>query len=248
MPLICHEGVATEEILAFQEAAGIERPRALRLYRTEAEAIALARNSVANGERARQLLSLAPGGGHARRPPRFERTLRLLNNKSRLGDSSRPNTSRRGASSPRARCATLRDRPDGTSRVPQGGGRRRERLRQGPALLCGSRRTGSAAIDWFVGERAHLTGLIVEEAIPIASSWCLSFSVLPEESVYLGAAEQVLSALGLQSGSRIDPSNPPPEKAAAMPDHRRQGEGPRLSRHLRLRCRRGSGGEPSSSI
>jgi hypothetical protein len=34
MPLICHEGVATAEILAFLEMAGLERPRSLFLYRT----------------------------------------------------------------------------------------------------------------------------------------------------------------------------------------------------------------------
>ena len=46
----------------------------------------------------------------------------------------------------------------------------------------------------------------------MVSTWCLSFAVLPETSLYLGAAEQVFSAVGIQKGSRIDPLRLPSEE------------------------------------
>lgn len=222
MPLICHEGVATEEILAFQEAAGIERPRELRLYRTEAEAIALARNSVANGERLASFYPPPPGADTPEGLLVSNERYGFFNNKSRLGDFVAAEHLPPRRLVPASEIATLRDRPE---RLPvylkaavEGASGSGKDLR-----YCAGLDEWSAAIDWFVGERAHLTGLIVEEAIAIVASWCLNFSVLTEESIYLGAAEQVLSAPGLQEGSRVDSRRAPPRHivdAATVPAER----------------------------
>jgi hypothetical protein len=139
----------------------------------------------------------------------------FLNNKARLGELvPEPHVPRRSFV-PAAEIAGLRARPperpvflkaavDGAT----GGGK--------DLRYCANPSAWESAVDWFSSEQAHLAGLIVEDAIPVASTWCLSFAVLPETCVYLGAAEQIFSSIGIQSGSRIDPSNPPPEEAAAI--------------------------------
>lgn len=215
MPLICHEGVATPQILEFLEMAGLDRPSSLLRYRTESEAIAQARACAARGSRIAYFFP-PPAGADA--PGMLLVPIALygpLNNKARLSELVPGAHVPRRSFVPPVEIAGLRARPpehpvflkaavDGAT----GGGK--------DLRYCATASDWESAVDWFSGEQDHLAGLIVEDAIPVASTWCLSFAVLPEACVFLGAAEQVFSSIGIQSGSRIDPSNPPPEEAAAI--------------------------------
>jgi hypothetical protein len=53
---------------------------------------------------------------------------------------------------------------------------------------------------------------VVEQELPVERCWCANLAVSDSGVVYLGAAEQMFSAPGCQSGSIVDPDNPlPPE-------------------------------------
>ena len=86
MRLICHEGVATEEVLSFLELAGLERPRSLLLYRTESEAVARARECAARGERLAYFFPPPPGADAPERLLISIAAYGLFNNKARLGE------------------------------------------------------------------------------------------------------------------------------------------------------------------
>ena len=139
----------------------------------------------------------------------------LFNNKARLGELVPPQHLPPRRVVPAAGIAALRQRPPG---VPvflkaavagaTGGGK--------DLRYCDDATGWENALDWFSGQQDHLEGLIVEDAIAVASTWCLSFAVLPEKSLYLGAAEQIFSAIGTQKGSRIDPLCLPPEEIVAL--------------------------------
>ena len=139
----------------------------------------------------------------------------FLNNKARLGEFVPPQHVPNRRVIPAEGIAAMRNRPperpvflkaavEGAS----GGGK--------DLRYCTDASDWERAIDWFRSQQQHLAGLIVEDAISVASTWCLSFAVLPDSSLYLGAAEQIFSAIGIQKGSRIDPSNPPPGEAVAL--------------------------------
>jgi hypothetical protein len=139
----------------------------------------------------------------------------FFNNKARLGEFVPPQhvPPRRVVSA--EGMAGLRNRPPGRPvflkaaiEGANGGGK--------DLRYCADASDWESAIDWFLSEQHHLAGLIVEDAIPVASTWCLSFAVLPDTSLYLGAAEQIFSTLGIQKGSRIDPLSPPPGEAAVI--------------------------------
>jgi hypothetical protein len=215
MPLVCHEGVATAEILDFMEMAGLERPRSLLLYRTEAQAVARARECAAKGSRLAYFFPPPPGADAPEMLLVSIESYGLLNNKARLPEFVPPQhvAPRRFVAAeemddlrslPPQRPVFLKAAIDGAS----GGGK--------DLRYCEGGSDWESALDWFSSQRRHLEGLIVEDAIPVESTWCLSFAVLPETSVYLGAAEQIFSAIGIQEGSRIDPSNPPPEEAVEV--------------------------------
>lgn len=71
---------------------------------------------------------------------------------------------------------------------------------------CPDEAAWRAAIDWFRSIQV-LDHLIVEEALEVERCWCVNLSVAPDRVILLGAAEQVFTAPGCQSGSMIDPEN-----------------------------------------
>jgi hypothetical protein len=215
MPLICHEGVATEAALAFLELSGIGKPQSLLLYRSEAEAVARARECVAAGATLAYVYpppADADAAGTLLVP--LERYA-ALNNKARLGELvAAEHLPPRRFHAPGAiaglrgawpgRAVFVKAAIDGA----HGAG--------ADVRCCTSASEWSAALSWLQGERAHLTGILVEDAIDFVATWCLGFAVLEDRCLGLGAAEQLFGTVGVQSGSRIDPQNPAPERAFAI--------------------------------
>lgn len=74
------------------------------------------------------------------------------------------------------------------------------------------------AIAWF-GQQDYVTELILEEAIDLKSSWCMNISVNRDGVSFAAGVEQIFSAPGKQSGSVIDPLNPPPAAGFALVKH-----------------------------
>lgn len=69
------------------------------------------------------------------------------------------------------------------------------------------------ALDWLVGRAHCFSGVRVELALDIPVCWCLNLSIRSDCVEYLGAAIQLFSSPGQQSGSLIDPSQEPPASA-----------------------------------
>jgi hypothetical protein len=215
MPLICHAGVATEAALSFLESAGLPRPKSLLLYRDEREAVARARECVSAGMRLAYFYP-PPAGADA-----DEMLLVPLNaygsfnDKARLGELVAPQhvPPRRVVALDEV-AGLMADWPGrpvfvkGAIAGAHGAGT--------DVRYCTNAAEWSQALAWFLGERAHLVGIVVEDAIRFVSTWCLSFAVLAGECLALGGAEQLFSSVGIQSGSRIDPRNAPPEEAIAI--------------------------------
>jgi len=70
------------------------------------------------------------------------------------------------------------------------------------------------AVEWF--RENDIQEVIVEEALPIETSWCATIVVGQDRAAYIGAAEQLFEAPGKQSGSIIDEANPLPESGAQL--------------------------------
>lgn len=66
------------------------------------------------------------------------------------------------------------------------------------------------ALDWFRAEGCA-DQLVMEKAIDTDITWCANMAVTETECRYLGAAEQLFTAPGQQSGSMIDPDFPFPQ-------------------------------------
>jgi hypothetical protein len=214
MPLVCHERVASEPALAFLEAAGLARPKSLLLYRDEAGALARARACVAASRK------LAYGYPP---PPGADADEMLLvplglyaawNNKARLAEFVPPQhvPPRRFVAAERiadllsqwpGRPVFVKAAVDGANGAGRG------------VRHCTSAAEWESALAWLAQERAQLAGIVVEDALPFTATWCASFALLAERSLYLGAAEQLFASVGSQSGSRIDPRNAPPPQAVA---------------------------------
>lgn len=72
-----------------------------------------------------------------------------------------------------------------------------------------------AAADWFAAQ-GGIDTVIVEAALEIEHCWCANIAISDEGVIFLGAAEQVFSAPGRQSGSIIDPENAFPERGRTL--------------------------------
>lgn len=58
--------------------------------------------------------------------------------------------------------------------------------------------------------------VIVEEALDVLATWCVSLSIEDERVRFIGAAEQLFDAPARQSGSLIDPLNPLPRRGRRL--------------------------------
>jgi hypothetical protein len=69
------------------------------------------------------------------------------------------------------------------------------------------------ALDWLAGHAHGYSGVRVELALEIPICWCLNLAIQDDRVEYLGAAIQLFSSPGQQSGSLIDPRQAPPAMA-----------------------------------
>ena len=211
MPVIAHRAVASDIAFDYFRKAGLEPPSALELYGSHDEAISLAQRFAQNGLR---LASIYPPLREIRS---FDKSLvapevyDYLNDKRNLAALCPP------AFVPPRRIFSLTEAEKlqsddfhfpafvkGALAGANGGGR--------DVYYCRTAQDFDAALQWF-RSKPFFTGLVVEEPIAIRSNWCLNFSVLDNAVRYFGAAEQVFEAVAKQSGSVIDPQNPPPAQA-----------------------------------
>lgn len=80
---------------------------------------------------------------------------------------------------------------------------------------CADEVQWKGALEWF-RSFDDIDRLIVEDAVPHQTCWCVTFVVEPTRTTYIGAAEQLFSAPGRQSGSMIDPARPFPRKGREL--------------------------------
>lgn len=66
--------------------------------------------------------------------------------------------------------------------------------------------------EWLSARNAGLSGVRVELAMDIETSWCINVAICEKGSIYLGAAIQLFDNPARQEGSRIDPDNAPSEE------------------------------------
>jgi hypothetical protein len=210
MPLICHENTATQPILEFFRNAGLEPARSLSTYRDEAESVARARDYLARGWR---LAYIYP-------PPReLSADAALIVPVSlygQLNDKASLDAYVGSEHLPLHRVFPVGSLDDAT-----------EFLR-GEAVFvkgchagasgagadiryCPDAASRADALEWLRSRAAELTGVRVEQALDIPSCWCVNIAVVDAGVRYLGAATQLFSAPGRQTGSRIDPDDLPSE-------------------------------------
>ena len=71
------------------------------------------------------------------------------------------------------------------------------------------------ALDWLASRSHCFSGVRIELALDIPICWCLNLAIQSDCVEYLGAAIQLFSSPGQQSGSLIDPAQEPPATAVA---------------------------------
>ena len=213
MPLICHRGAATEEALQIMRLAGLEPPGDLRLYESEAEAVALMQALAAEGMK---LAYTYPPPAGADDPARLLVPLKLygaLNDKASLEEFISPEhlAPRRFLTLEAARHEPPLEKPiylKVSHAGACGGGV--------DVRYCGSVADWHGALDEFGARQSFGLRLVLEEALDIPTCWCLSMAIRDDDVIHLGAAIQLFDKPGLQIGSLIDPSRPPSEAAIEL--------------------------------
>ena len=211
MPLICHRAVATPLALDFLRVCGLSFATNLSTYETEAEAITLAADRVRCGERLIYVYPPPPGIDDDAAVIVHVPEYCYLNDKRNLEDLA----------------GSERQPPRHILRYAQA----RELDFKSPVYLkaaiagangggygvryCADAGTWASAIDYFFQRADDDLDLIVEDAIDTGTCWCMGVAVLADRVRFLGGAAQIFGAPTVQIGSRIDPSDSPPEEAVS---------------------------------
>jgi hypothetical protein len=215
MPAFCHANAMTDAALAFFEQAGVKIAPSIVPFSSEAEAMEIAKALAKNEYRFAYTFQLASSVRRAG-PLLVEPALyRWLNNKANLAQLCDPRWL------PFRRIFSVSEVSDLRSRSPNGpvyvkGGTDAASGGGLDVRYCPDPETWSSALDWIESTADLFTACIVEDAIPFSVSWCLNFVVSDEGVRYLGAAEQLFSAQGVQSGSLIDDAIQPPVEAVQI--------------------------------
>lgn len=211
-PAVRHEAGAGPEVRALLGRAGLEWRERTLLYRDLDEAERHADRLVADGFRLFSPYPLRngrfPDDAMLVPPPLW----RALNAKERLGDLVPPEHL-----APR-RILPIREVKGLSFERPvflKAGGE----LATGwgyAVRACADAGALEAAKAWFLARARDIPSVIVEEAVDVVASWCAGIAISDGESVCFGAAEQLFSAPGKQSGSIIDPDRPPPPESLRL--------------------------------
>lgn len=210
MPLICHESTATPSILQFFRNVGLEPARFLSTYRDEAESVARAREHVAQG---RRLAYIYPPPRELSADAALVVPVALYG---QLNDKARLDSYVGSEHLPLHRIVSV-DSLDEAAAFLWGEAVFVKACHAGASgagvdiRYCPDAASRAGALEWLRSRAAELTGVRVEQALDIPSCWCVNIAVLDAGVRYLGAATQLFSAPGRQTGSRIDPDDLPSE-------------------------------------
>jgi len=211
MPGIAHHAVASEVAFDYFRMAGLEPPSRLETYGSHEEAVSIASRMTQEGLR---LASIYPSLREIRS---LDKSLVAPEIYDHVNDKRNLASLCPAAFVPSRKIFSLDETEKlqgnafqfpafvkGALAGANGGGR--------DIFYCRTEQDFDAALQWFQS-KPFFTGLVVEDPIAVRSNWCLNFSILDNDIRYIGAAEQVFEAVAKQSGSIIDPQNPPPRQA-----------------------------------
>lgn len=212
VPLLCHQNTVTPEIMAFFETCGVS-PSLHRLpYRTAEQAFAQARRCAEQGH---LIASPYPLPADLCAPQSLlvpDALYRWLNDKSNLdalvdADWLPPALMLRPDAAQDLLTA-FAGQPVYIKACVAGASGAGIDVRYAPDDLARQQ-----ALDWLASHAHGFSGVRVEVALEIPICWCLNLSIQDDRVEYLGAAIQLFSSPGQQSGSLIDPHRMPPATA-----------------------------------
>ncbi len=206
-----HVSGSSDEILGFLSDSGLDISERLLRYETEEQAIAFARQLIEEGQRL--LWSYPPpdwfqnDSDHLVAPKLWI----FLNDKRNLAQltprASAPERQVLSIAAAREHAFTRPSFVKAADGFATGWGYM--------VRHCPTANHFHEALDWF-GQQEDVTELIVEDAIELEASWCMNITVCEDDVLFVSGVEQLFAAPGKQSGSLIDPLNPPPDAGIAL--------------------------------
>ncbi len=215
MPLICHSSVATKAGQNFFRHAGVELPENLHTYDCESDFLGLVTAFVQQGKR---LAYIYPPVPELINSPALLNSVEMYN---WLNDKSNLETLVPETYLPESAVYPATEM-DGLLSVFPGASVFIKACHPGASgagtdvWYCAGVTDREAALAWLTARRDGLSGVRVEREVRLDHCWCLNLAIRDHDVCYLGAAEQLFSSQGKQSGSRIDVANPPPESAIGV--------------------------------
>lgn len=203
-----HRAGVTDEILTLFERAGMPVEEDMHVYESGEEAEAFADALIAKGKKLFFLYPLREGrfaDSDFLVPPAL---WARLNAKGYLGDIV---PSQHLAPRRLARLAELKsfERPvylKDASGEASGGGCTVRACLTADAWTAALAELGALGIETAV----------IEDALPVETCWCVCLVIEPDQTTYAGAAEQVFSSPGVQTGNIVDPENLLPEEGVRI--------------------------------
>jgi len=215
MPLICSRNVATSEILDFFRLSGLEPAKNLYIYKDQEEAVEYAKQFIAKGWKVIYTypppLPLRSGHGLVVPLPLYF----YLNDKASIDD-----------------LVDEEDLPPHVFVGPYDLETVKGIFRENAVYIkaCCNEASGAGADvlycpdddararfpEWLSARNNGLSGVRVELAMDIETSWCNNVAISEEKSIYLGAAIQLFDKPARQEGSRIDPYRAPSEETVRI--------------------------------
>jgi hypothetical protein len=212
MPLLCHSPAVTAVAFDFFRHAGVPTPAFLQTFDSEVQFIELANACLRDGKR---LAYIYPPPRALENAPGLLNSLPLykwLNDKKNLTSLVPPRyLAPRELLTVEHATRALTVFPGEAVFVKachsggSGGGT--------DVRYCPDSASRAEAVDWITSRSEGLSGVLVEQEIELRPCWCLNLSILDSGARYLGAATQLFSEPGMQSGSRIDSDDLPPSHA-----------------------------------
>lgn len=212
MPVLCHEGGATDIGLAMLRDAGVPTAECIIPYENEERYLAEAGRLISSGRKAVTVhlnpdRALPPGSMWIDKA-----IVAFLNNKARLADLAPANQVPRRrwikAVDLARELSHSRDLPTvikAATDQPSGGG--------GSVFVCRHRRDIGRAVKHF----ATADTLALEEFLSIRRNDCLHFAVRHDGEVFfVGWAEQICDRRGVHHGNRLDLNDPPQPQAVSL--------------------------------
>lgn len=215
MPLICHESVATPTAIDFFRRVGIALPGELLSYRGRDEFVELARQSIGRGQRLAYVYPPLPELGETAGLLNPVALYNWLNDKKNL-DALVPAEflAERAILSPgELECVAgvFPGQPVFIKACHPGASGAGTDVR-----YCVDPASRDDAVRWLASNAPRLSGVRIEREVRPEHAWCLNLSILDEGVRYLGAAIQLFSSPGKQSGSLVDSAAPPPPAAVEV--------------------------------